>query len=111
MTPMGSNLRERIGKYVLPVKQALCFTCLKDAGDVQKCSSCLRASYCSKACQVADWKSGGHKSICKVLVSLNDRKVETPVQGRTWAQYEAEKVYDSNLLTLKLEADSLQPVT
>ena len=31
--------------------------------EVQKCSGCQRAQYCSPACQKAAWKQ--HKSACK----------------------------------------------
>ena len=32
-----------------------------------KCGGCKVASYCSKGCQVGDWKKGGHKDVCKSL--------------------------------------------
>lgn len=30
----------------------------------QRCAGCLSVFYCSKNCQVSDWK-GGHKTECK----------------------------------------------
>jgi MYND finger len=39
-----------------------CKVCAGEAK--QKCSGCLAVFYCSRNCQVADWKSG-HKSECK----------------------------------------------
>lgn len=36
------------------------------AGNLKKCKACKKAFYCSRDCQVADWK-GGHKSLCKQL--------------------------------------------
>ena len=32
-----------------------------------KCSGCRQAFYCSKECQVRDWKEGGHKEVCKLI--------------------------------------------
>mmetsp|Transcript_53352 Transcript_53352/g.79291 ORF Transcript_53352/g.79291 Transcript_53352/m.79291 type:complete len:474 (+) Transcript_53352:149-1570(+) len=34
---------------------------------MKMCSSCRRAKYCSKLCQVFDWRSGRHKSECQYL--------------------------------------------
>ncbi|KAH7908393.1 hypothetical protein BJ138DRAFT_358851 [Hygrophoropsis aurantiaca] len=36
------------------------------AGVYQRCAGCLARSYCSKACQRADWKAG-HRTGCRVL--------------------------------------------
>jgi len=34
---------------------------------MKMCSSCRRAKYCSKICQVYDWRKGRHKSECAFL--------------------------------------------
>jgi MYND finger len=34
---------------------------------MKKCSRCCRAKYCSKLCQVYDWRSGRHKMECQFL--------------------------------------------
>lgn len=34
---------------------------------MKMCSSCRRAKYCSKLCQVYDWRSGRHKMECQYL--------------------------------------------
>ncbi|KAL7553109.1 hypothetical protein ACHAWF_016367 [Thalassiosira exigua] len=34
---------------------------------MKMCSSCRRAKYCSKLCQVYDWRSGRHKAECQYL--------------------------------------------
>lgn len=34
---------------------------------MKMCSSCRRAKYCSKLCQVYDWRSGRHKAECPFL--------------------------------------------
>jgi hypothetical protein len=34
---------------------------------MKMCSRCCRAKYCSKLCQVYDWRSGRHKMECQFL--------------------------------------------
>ena len=34
---------------------------------MKMCSRCCRAKYCSKLCQVYDWRSGRHKLECQFL--------------------------------------------
>lgn len=50
-------------------KMAKCHYCGKqdEANKIQKCSGCKQAEYCSRKCQVADWKAG-HKKYCKQIV-------------------------------------------
>ena len=45
-------------------KMSFCFGCRKN-GEVQKCSGCRQAFYCSKACQRKHWKK--HKPNCGIL--------------------------------------------
>lgn len=50
-------------------KLPVCFHCGKSAESLSKCAKCNIASYCSKECQVQDWKAmskggGGHKGTC-----------------------------------------------
>ena len=50
--------------------------------NVLQCANCKRSSYCSRKCQVSDWKYGRHKHYCrnyregadKVLEEGGDRK-------------------------------------
>jgi hypothetical protein len=56
------------------METASCQVCEKGKAEVLKlsfCSSCLSVSYCSRACQKADWKA--HKNICKNL-NVGDAK-------------------------------------
>jgi hypothetical protein len=39
-----------------------CWTCGVEGEPLKKCTRCLTATYCSKACQTSDWPT--HKSIC-----------------------------------------------
>ncbi|KAI0322151.1 hypothetical protein OF83DRAFT_1095505 [Amylostereum chailletii] len=34
---------------------------------LMKCSGCAQAFYCNTKCQSTDWKTGGHKKMCKML--------------------------------------------
>ena len=45
----------------------LCFNCGKGAKTLLKCTKCLVAKYCSKACQEEDWKKI-HKKTCVVAI-------------------------------------------
>jgi hypothetical protein len=33
----------------------------------KKCSGCRAVWYCGEACQLADWREGGHRRVCKQL--------------------------------------------
>jgi hypothetical protein len=45
-------------------KCANCQVC--DEGQkLKRCGGCGAVLYCSKACQLAHWKRGGHKAVCK----------------------------------------------
>ncbi|KDO27947.1 hypothetical protein SPRG_07223 [Saprolegnia parasitica CBS 223.65] len=41
-----------------------CSSCGSAADGLLRCSQCLRVYYCSRTCQVADWKRG-HKAACR----------------------------------------------
>eukprot|EP00525_Craspedostauros_australis_P007593 CAMPEP_0198135958 /NCGR_PEP_ID=MMETSP1442-20131203/60864_1 /TAXON_ID= /ORGANISM="Craspedostauros australis, Strain CCMP3328" /LENGTH=260 /DNA_ID=CAMNT_0043797151 /DNA_START=28 /DNA_END=810 /DNA_ORIENTATION=- len=52
-----------------------CFHCGKHESEnakLSKCSKCQTAKYCSRDCQVNDWKDGRHKLVCKSYQRLND---------------------------------------
>jgi MYND finger len=50
------------------VPSAVCFGCGKEASEtptnLSKCAKCHVAAYCSRDCQVKDWKEGRHKLAC-----------------------------------------------
>jgi hypothetical protein len=50
-------------------------------GELRKCSQCKSVQYCSRECQVADWKAG-HKKDCKVSKKLREQKAE--LKAETW---------------------------
>ena len=55
----------------------VCFTCGKAPASSQsksKCGKCQAVTYCSRECQIANWKKGiggGHKHQCDGKVSKN----------------------------------------
>jgi hypothetical protein len=65
---------------------ASCQVCKKGEGDglqLSFCNSCRSVSYCSRACQKADWKA--HKVICKVL-NVGDAKQIIHSEHRSLAE-------------------------
>jgi len=51
--------------------------CVCDAPGGQHCTKCKSRHYCSKACQLVDWKEGGHKEQCKQLAAkFQDRLLD-----------------------------------
>jgi len=49
--------RESLSKY--------CYSCKKEGEGMKQCDRCFAAHYCSRECQIKDWKEGGHKDHCK----------------------------------------------
>jgi hypothetical protein len=49
--------------------------------ELKKCSQCKSAEYCSKECQVADWK-GLHKKHCKELERAREHSAALKAQTR-----------------------------
>ena len=52
-----------------------CIVCKKtdaeaDGGKLKSCSRCKRVRYCSRECQVKDWKT--HKKFCKEVQKANE---------------------------------------
>ena len=39
---------------------------------LKKCSICNYTSYCTRKCQLKDWKEGNHKNVCKIHCWIND---------------------------------------
>mmetsp|Transcript_31813 Transcript_31813/g.53167 ORF Transcript_31813/g.53167 Transcript_31813/m.53167 type:complete len:299 (-) Transcript_31813:121-1017(-) len=55
--------------YTNPTQRpTVCFACGKQASPpttkLSKCAKCSVAAYCSRDCQVSDWKTGRHKMAC-----------------------------------------------
>jgi hypothetical protein len=77
--------------------KASCHACEKEEAEGMKlsfCNSCRSVSYCSRACQRADWKA--HKVICKEL-NVGDAKqiVHSDHQSRAETAREMAKIdYD-----------------
>ena len=80
-----------------PVHQRVCWHC-KTVVDtpLQKCASCKRARYCSRLCQVADWRE--HQPACKTAARLLDRELIEAVkmravrEGETWGSVLCERI-------------------
>ena len=59
----GSN-HVYINVAIPPVQSDLCSFCGEKAS--LKCARCEYGHYCTKECQVKDWKHANHKQICKI---------------------------------------------
>ncbi|KAJ7673848.1 hypothetical protein DFH06DRAFT_1173391 [Mycena polygramma] len=44
---------------------------IQEARLFQRCAGCRRVYYCSKPCQTADWRAGGHRDVCNPHSALS----------------------------------------
>jgi hypothetical protein len=67
-----------------PAPPVACFGCgktvAKDGIKLNKCSKCNVASYCSRDCQISDWKGGKHKMACFSYARQLKLKQQPPQQ-------------------------------
>ncbi|PRW58101.1 Zinc finger MYND domain-containing 10 [Chlorella sorokiniana] len=49
-----------------------------ESGSKLRCGACRAVNYCSRECATQDWKTGGHKRVCKALAAA--RQGEQPAQ-------------------------------
>ena len=61
-----------------------CPACGKE-GAKSQCAGCNSVQYCNRDCQVAHWKTGGHKKECKKLAER--KRVILPARNRTVAGF------------------------
>ncbi|CEM20825.1 unnamed protein product [Vitrella brassicaformis CCMP3155] len=52
-----------------------CYFCKNKA--TMRCGSCYRRVYCSKECQLVDWRDRGHKEACKTLAAAHKQTAPT----------------------------------
>ena len=53
--------------------ETICFSCggkAKEGQSLSKCAKCKIASYCSRECQIKDWKQGRHRISCPSYLRL-----------------------------------------
>ncbi len=60
---------------------SICFRCGKEEGGpsrtkLSKCAQCHVAAYCSRECQIQDWKQGRHKLSCPSFARLDSLEKE-----------------------------------
>ncbi|CEM20874.1 unnamed protein product [Vitrella brassicaformis CCMP3155] len=56
---------------------SVCDVCSKRATQPKRCGSCYRRVYCSKECQLVDWRDLGHKKACKTLAAAHNQATPT----------------------------------
>lgn len=61
-----------------------CLTCKKE-GISLRCNRCKKAYYCTKECQVKDWKN--HKKLCNKLANEKEDKENENVKENSLTQY------------------------
>jgi hypothetical protein len=65
-----------------------CSVCDKVSKQVKRCGRCQKAEYCSKECQVEDWKNRGHKLACKPVEKAQAK--ESKVKSHQQLMFERE---------------------
>ena len=65
-------------------RSVVCFHCGENSKKLSKCSRCNVAAYCSRNCQISDWKTGRHKMACPsyARVANTDTSVGTKEEFR-----------------------------
>lgn len=58
------RLNGALGSTKLKASTSGCAVCGNRLKAVLNCSRCGKGAYCSRECQVKDWKEGGHKKVC-----------------------------------------------
>lgn len=77
-----SEFRNRPGRP--PFTQAKCSGCAKGSIPMKRCTACKAVWYCSKACQIKDWKIKGalvnrpHKYNCPEIVQVKREFASSP---------------------------------
>mmetsp|Transcript_21662 Transcript_21662/g.33390 ORF Transcript_21662/g.33390 Transcript_21662/m.33390 type:complete len:265 (-) Transcript_21662:165-959(-) len=72
-------------------KEPVCFGCGKSQEDAsnKKCAKCHVASYCSRECQIKDWKGGtggGHKFACEAFARVGSNMKITKEEDQASAR-------------------------
>ena len=44
---------------------SFCVLCGEQPDKLRVCKACRCVMYCSRTCQIVDWKFGGHRKVCK----------------------------------------------
>lgn len=52
------------------------------AGTFKRCAGCLHVHYCSKECQIYDWKQGGHQTYCRGIQARRAKGIMSRISNR-----------------------------
>jgi hypothetical protein len=71
-----------------------CVRCSEDLTKEKRkfCGNCRTAAYCSRECQVGDWRGGPHKALCKAVVCPIDLQVLHDQMGCVKACFEGKRL-------------------
>ena len=70
----GSRMTETVRVRKDPKAAGVCAVC-GSPHNLKLCSRCARVRYCSRECQVGDWRAG-HKEVCKVTAAAEKLKAK-----------------------------------
>lgn len=82
----------------LAIRGYLCFRCLEHKEKLSLCKGCQRAVYCSKECQITDWRLV-HRHHCKLLRCINERQLTEDHDSRSWEAWTEKLVSPVSLHT------------
>lgn len=115
-------MSQRASSHSLSTRCAWCYseaTALEGATPkLLRCGKCKKRSYCSKACQLNDWKGGAHKQWCGASGELGHDIIVCPAEGKGIAMFSTrafargEKIMVERVSATKREAsEALADVT
>ncbi|KAG1745860.1 uncharacterized protein EDB91DRAFT_127513 [Suillus paluster] len=52
------------------------------AGTYKRCAGCLHVHYCSRECQIYDWKQGGHQTYCRGIQARRAKGIMSRISTR-----------------------------
>ena len=53
---------------------SFCTFCGEQATKLSMCTACRKVKYCSRTCQIVDWKFGKHRQVCQGKKSKKNKK-------------------------------------
>ncbi|OBZ69341.1 hypothetical protein A0H81_10879 [Grifola frondosa] len=86
---VNSFIRKRF-----PCDNVKCLKVGTKEDQVRRCGGCLSTFYCSKECQVAAWKEGDHKKMCKLKQRERTEGKSAPISPRDSAFFHDLAVMD-----------------
>lgn len=87
----------------------ICHHCAKESGNLQRCSGCKYAHYCSQDHQIEDWKAS-HKKECGIMKKVMEKNDKGPIHSAVLLVKIHAQVELLGNADLKKYLDALPPV-